>query len=94
MTSKSIPHSEMIKRLATRFDLAESEVKSMIDSMMAAVAHGATNEGGTIFRGFGRFRSNLNEKSVFNPKTQEHVGKRSYVSMYFKPLGDAVVIDG
>lgn len=93
MSQKTIPHSEMISRLAKRFDLAEVEVKALIETLMEEVAIGATNHGGTMFRGFGRFLSVMNEKAVFNPKTREHVGQRTYVSMYFKPFDKAIIID-
>lgn len=87
----NVTHSEIVGRLAKKCDLSETEIRGLLDTMADQIAIGAAADG-LIFRGFGRFRSSLVEKEVFNPRSNQPVGTRSYVNMIFKPLGDGVQV--
>lgn len=89
----TIAHSEMIARVAGKCDLSEQEVKKLLDIMMSQIAIGSV-AGGTMFRGFGRFETAIISKGVFNPKTLENVGERTFASLKFSPLGEGVVVHG
>ncbi|EGQ9764581.1 HU family DNA-binding protein [Vibrio sp. Vb5031] len=90
-SNTTIAHSEMITRVSEKCDLSEQEVKKLLDIMMNEIAAGSV-AGGTMFRGFGRFDTMIITKSVFNPKTLENVGERTFASLKFSPFRDGVVV--